>query len=271
MPELPEVETTKQSLSPLLGKTVTTITYSGHRLREPIPDLSALIGTRFVGVIRRAKYLLLEFKKYPDTETLSLLVHLGMSGSLGQYPNLKKRKHDHLIIGFGDLCLHYHDPRRFGIIAWAKDSVRYLKKLGVEPLSDDFDGAYLYQKIRHSRRPIKSVIMEQAVVVGVGNIYAAESLFLAGIHPQTPANALDKETLEQLCHHIKAVLIRAINLGGSTLRDFQVGGGQTGYFQQTLLVYGREGKPCVQCQTPLQNQKIGGRASVFCPTCQAML
>lgn len=269
MPELPEVETTKKSLDPLLGETVSGITYSGHRLREPIPDLSPLIGTNFVKATRRAKYLLLDFKGSKHTNTL--LIHLGMSGSLGQYHNLNPRKHDHVVIHFGDVSLHYHDPRRFGIVAWADDSLRYLAKLGIEPLSDEFDGAYLYQKTRHSRRPIKSVIMEQALVVGVGNIYAAESLFLAGIHPKTQASALNEEQLACLSHHIKTVLSRSINLGGSTLRDFQVGQGQTGYFQQTLLVYGRENKPCVVCQTPLVSQKIGGRASVFCPICQAVL
>lgn len=269
MPELPEVETTKQSLSPLLGKEVTAITYSGHRLREPIPDLSVLIGTRFTKVTRRAKYLLLDFRT--DKSTHTLLIHLGMSGSLGQYADMAQRKHDHVIFGFGAVNLHYHDPRRFGIVAWASEHLRYLTKLGIEPLSDEFDGAYLYKKTRNSRRPIKSVIMEQALVVGVGNIYAAESLFLAGIHPQTQAGKLDQITCERLCQHIKAVLSRSITLGGSTLRDFEVGQGQTGYFQQTLLVYGREGAPCTQCQTPLLSQKIGGRASVFCPTCQAML
>ncbi len=276
MPELPEVETTKLSLAPLLGLRVQGVQYSGHRLREPIPDLSPLIGATFVKVTRRAKYLLLEFK---NERTFKLLVHLGMSGSLGQYENLPPRKHDHVVLDFGDYSLHYHDPRRFGIIAWADDNLRYLAKLGIEPLTAEFNADYLYHKIHQSNkgdnrpitRPIKAVIMEQAIVVGVGNIYASESLFLARIHPKTPAHLLSKAELKTLITHIKAVLNHSITVGGSTLRDFTVADGKNGYFQQTLNVYGRAGKPCPNCHLPLENTKIAGRASVFCPHCQPML
>lgn len=272
MPELPEVETTKLSLAPLLNKTISDIYTSAHRLREPIPDLSPLIGYRLTDVKRRAKYLLLEFKQ--GTLGKSLLIHLGMSGSLGQYPDPQYRKHDHIIFSFDDIHLHYHDPRRFGMIVWADDATKYLDKLGIEPLSEGFDGQYLYDIIhknpnRPIARPIKSVIMEQAIVVGVGNIYAAESLFLSHIHPATPAHLLTHSELETLATHIKAILAKAIQVGGSTLKDFSVGNNQTGYFQQTLLAYGRGGEPCVNCHLPLETIKITGRASVFCPSCQA--
>lgn len=271
MPELPEVETTKASLAPLLGKTVSDTAVSGFRLREPIADVSCLVGATFVEARRRAKYLLLDFKK--ANHTTSLLVHLGMSGSLQQHKDLLARKHDHVIWYFGDIALHYHDPRRFGIVAWQQDALRYLDKLGVEPLSQEFCAEYLYGMIhKHPNkpvsRPIKAFIMEQSVVVGVGNIYATESLFLAKIHPSTPACAVSKDQLTVLVGHIKEVLSKAITLGGTTLRDFTVGEGKTGYFAQTLLAYGRQGLPCVNCHLPLENQKIVGRASVFCPSCQ---
>lgn len=271
MPELPEVETTKISLTPLLNKTVSAVHTSSHRLREPIPDLSELVGYKLVSTERRAKYLLLKFKKTNHTKTL--LIHLGMSGSLGQYQTAQYRKHDHVIFEFGDKVLHYHDPRRFGMVIWADNANKYLAKLGIEPLSDEFTGDYLYHTIhknsaRPTARPIKTVIMEQAIVVGIGNIYAAESLFLSHIHPATPANILNKDELDVLVKHIKEILARAIRVGGSSLRDFSVGDNQTGYFQQTLLAYGRADEPCVNCHLPLENIKLTGRASVFCPSCQ---
>lgn len=268
MPELPEVETTKASLTPLIGQTISDIYTSGHRLREPIPaDLDELVDTKLMRAVRRAKYLILEFKK--DDEILELLVHLGMSGSLQQHTNTPPRKHDHVVFGFDDgTRLHYHDPRRFGIIMWADDGKRYLDKLGVEPLSDMFHVEHLANFAKKTHKPIKTLIMEQSVVVGVGNIYAVESLFLSKIHPATPACDVPVEKLGELVDNIKMILARSIEKGGSTLRDFTVGAGKTGYFQQVLLAYGRDGKPCVTCHTPLENIKIGGRASVFCPNCQ---
>lgn len=273
MPELPEVQTTKASLNPLLGKTVSATAVSGLRLREPIADVSCLVGTTFVAVKRRAKYLFLEFAKHD--QAFCLLVHLGMSGSLQQHKDLPARKHDHVILYFGDVALHYHDPRRFGMVIWLKDAKRYLDKLGVEPLSEEFCTQHLHQIIHKNpnkpiARPIKAVIMEQSVVVGVGNIYATESLFLSAIHPSTPACTLPIQKLEELVGHIKQVLSKAIEVGGTTLRDFTVGAGKTGYFGQTLLAYGRQGLPCVKCHLPLENQKIAGRASVFCPSCQPL-
>lgn len=293
MPELPEVETTKQSLSPLIGLTVNHLRLSGHRLREPIPyDLDRLIGKTLISVHRRAKYLLLTFcqddpsatgcNKNKASEDLTLLIHLGMSGSLQQHHTLPARKHDHMILAFDDpkeglVCLHYHDPRRFGMVMWAKDADRFLTKLGAEPLDDVFNAHYLHSAIhrpngksRPITRPIKTVIMDQSIVVGVGNIYATESLFLSAIAPAAPAHLLSLKQLATLVSNIKMVLAKSIAVGGSSLKDFTVGSGQTGYFQQTLLVYGRQGKPCTRCHFLLENVKIAGRASVFCPNCQPL-
>ena len=284
MPELPEVETTKTSLNPLLGQTVTDVQVFQPKLRWMMPsDLDRLIGYRLHTAERRAKYLILTFTQ-ESTSPLKLIVHLGMSGSLQQHPaDSEKRKHDHLIFTFknknGELNqLHYHDPRRFGAVLWFDDYQHKLfDHLGKEPLDDSFNAEHLYaliqrtdtdKKQRPIHKPIKAVIMEQQNVVGVGNIYATESLFLAGIHPATPASALSYTQIEALTAHIKTILARAIDLGGSTLRDFTVASGQTGYFQQTLHVYGKAGEPCPTCGTTLQNEKIAGRASVYCPVCQ---
>ncbi len=295
MPELPEVETTKTSLQPLLGQTVSRVNVYQPKLRWQMPtDLDALVGYRLTDIKRRAKYLILTFtmgdivsdkveKADKDEQSKEVIIHLGMSGSLQQYPEgSDKRKHDHLIIQFLETAtqLHYHDPRRFGAILWADDDNQYRKRLfdhlGVEPLTDTFSADYLYHYIQQKQtkpisRAIKSVIMEQKVVVGVGNIYASESLFMSGIHPATPAHLIGKKQLELLVAHIKSILSTAIDKGGSSLRDFTTGEGKTGYFQQTLLVYGREGEPCLNCQSRLENTKINGRASVFCPKCQLLL
>lgn len=290
MPELPEVETTKTSLTPLLGQQVHTVQVFQPKLRWPIPtDLASLINHTLQAVERRAKYLIVTFAPISASDTaLQLIIHLGMSGSLQQHPEgSDKRKHDHVIFTFSAADgtrtqLHYHDPRRFGAVLWYADySDKLLPHLGPEPLSSDFDADYLYHLIQRTTndggtarkrrpisRPIKAVIMEQQVVVGVGNIYATESLFLTDIHPATPADQLTRAQITDLVDQIKLILQRAITLGGSTLRDFTVASGQTGYFQQTFNVYGKQGEPCPTCKTVLENIKIGGRASVFCPTCQ---
>lgn len=264
MPELPEVETTKTSLDPLIGKKVCAVTVYQPRLREMIADLSVIIGKTLSGVDRRAKYLLLSFDGVDDR----LVIHLGMSGSLQQYPNIDKRKHDHAIIDFGDVKLHYHDPRRFGMIIWETDAQKYFKNLSVEPLSTAFNGKFLYDCCQKSTKPIKSLIMNQQVVVGVGNIYATESLFLAKISPKRASNTLSLDDCKRLVKHIKQILKKAIEQGGSTLKDFTVGAGKTGYFTQTLYAYGQAGKPCTICHLPLETTKIDGRASVFCISCQ---
>ena len=304
MPELPEVETTKTSLTPLLGQKVTNVQVFQPKLRWSMPDnLADLIDYTLDSVERRAKYLILNFIPLVDDGISSsvqprnlqprqLLVHLGMSGSLQQHSHASdKRKHDHLVMSFigaddSQTQLHYYDPRRFGSILWLEDyGDKLLNHLGPEPLSDDFTADYLYYLIQRSeqsiqtqssksikkqpiKRAIKSVIMEQQAVVGVGNIYATESLYLSGIHPATPANKVSYDQIVILVAHIKTILQKAIKLGGSTLRDFTVADGQTGYFQQTLNVYGRQGETCPHCDSVLENIKLNGRASVYCPVCQ---
>ena len=304
MPELPEVETTKTSLTPLLGQKVTNVQVFQPKLRWSMPDnLADLIDYTLDSVERRAKYLILNFIPLADDGISSsvqprnlqprqLLVHLGMSGSLQQHSHASdKRKHDHLVMSFigaddTQTQLHYYDPRRFGSILWLEDyGDKLLNHLGPEPLSDAFTAEYLYYLIQRSeqsiqtqssksfkkqpiKRAIKSVIMEQQAVVGVGNIYATESLYLSGIHPATPANKISYDQIVILVAHIKTILQKAIKLGGSTLRDFTVADGQTGYFQQTLNVYGRQGETCPNCDSVLENIKLNGRASVYCPVCQ---
>lgn len=285
MPELPEVQTTATSLKPLLGQTVSKITVFQPKLRWQIPnDINSLKNAKLIDIKRRAKYLILTFKLADNSER-KLLIHLGMSGSLQQHKHsFIKRKHDHLIMHFEKTGLttalttqlHYHDPRRFGMVLWLDEyQSKLIDKLGVEPLEDDFDGQYLYSFIHDRKkpisRPIKAVIMEQQVVVGVGNIYATESLFLAGIHPLQPADTISLEDLTNLVGFIRQILQTSIEKGGSTLKDFTVADGKTGYFQQTLLVYGKKGEPCPHCGTPIENVKITQRASTFCPQCQPLL
>ena len=280
MPELPEVQTTATSLSPLLGQTVSNVTVYQPQLRWKIPDdIDTLNGYQLANIERRAKYLILTFQK--NVLTKQVLLHLGMSGSLQQHPyGMEKRKHDHLILYFEKNItitqLHYHDPRRFGAVLWLDEyQDKLLDHLGVEPLEPEFTGAYLYNVIHNRKtaitRPIKAVIMAQQVVVGVGNIYATEALFMAGIHPSQPANTIAEQNINELVNFIREILQRSIEKGGSTLKDFTVGAGETGYFQQTLLVYGKKGLPCPQCQTPIEMVKITQRASTFCPTCQPLL
>ncbi|HCK29823.1 bifunctional DNA-formamidopyrimidine glycosylase/DNA-(apurinic or apyrimidinic site) lyase [Acinetobacter ursingii] len=269
MPELPEVETTKTSLLPLLQQHVQIVEVRESRLRWPIPeDISRLNGQRLIGLQRRSKYILAEF------EQDQMLWHLGMSGSFRLATAQDElRKHDHLMIGFEDgTQLRYHDPRRFGCILWLNEESqnKLLNPLGPEPLGDEFDADYLYQKLKNKQVGIKIAMMDNHVVVGVGNIYATESLFNLGIHPAQPASSLSKKQIVQLVDEIKRILKSAIDLGGSTLRDFTNAVGENGYFQQTLLAYGRAGEMCVQCETPLENLKLGQRASVFCPQCQPL-
>lgn len=269
MPELPEVETTKTSLLPLLHHRVQSVTVRDSRLRWAIPDdISRLAGQELRALKRRSKYILAEF------ETDQMLWHLGMSGSFRLCTAQDElRKHDHLILTFDDGTeLRYHDPRRFGCILWLNDEhqKKLIDTLGPEPLSDAFNADYLYEKLRTKQVGIKIAIMDNHVVVGVGNIYATESLFNQGIHPAQPANTLSSEQIAGLVVEIKRILSHAIQLGGSTLRDYTNAMGENGYFQQTLLAYGRAGEMCVNCETTLENMKLGQRASVFCPQCQPL-
>lgn len=268
MPELPEVETTKTSLLPLLEQKVLSIDVHQSSLRWPIPeDIAKLKGQKLIGLTRRSKYILAEF------EHDQMLWHLGMSGSFRICePNSQRRKHDHLIIHFEDFDLHYHDPRRFGCILWLnpESQSKLLDPLGPEPLSSAFDAEYLADKLKNKQVAIKVAIMDNHVVVGVGNIYATECLHQLGIHPAQPASTLSMQQMTQLVAEIKRILQQAITLGGSTLKDYSNAMGENGYFQQTLLAYGRAGEMCVHCETALENIKLGQRASVFCPQCQPL-
>lgn len=268
MPELPEVETTKTSLLPLLDQKVLKVEIRQSSLRWPIPeDIQKLAGQKLLKLTRRSKYILAEF------EQDSMLWHLGMSGSFRICDGHEElRKHDHLIIQFEDLQLRYHDPRRFGCILWlnADSQVKLIDTLGPEPLSDDFNAEYLFNKFKTKNTAVKVAMMDNHIVVGVGNIYATESLFNLGIHPAQPASTLAFQQVEKMVIEIKRILKQAIDLGGSTLRDYSNAMGENGYFQQTLLAYGRAGEMCTNCETALENLKLGQRASVFCPQCQPL-
>ncbi|MCQ8103133.1 bifunctional DNA-formamidopyrimidine glycosylase/DNA-(apurinic or apyrimidinic site) lyase [Methylomonas sp. SURF-2] len=271
MPELPEVETTRRGIAPhILGKTFAQVIIRQPGLRWPVPDglTVTLPGLRLEGVERRGKYLLL------STGAGTLLIHLGMSGNLritdGQQAVLK---HDHADFVFADrTILRFNDQRRFGAILWTSEPAErhvLLSGLGPEPLSDRFNAQFLLDQCLNRRGPIKNLIMDSHVVVGVGNIYASESLFMAGVHPNRPAGALDLADCLRLCEAIKTVLQWAIEQGGTTLRDFVNAEGKPGYFQQSLAVYGRAGQACLTCAEPIQQLKIGQRASYFCGACQS--
>ncbi|MEJ7747106.1 MAG: bifunctional DNA-formamidopyrimidine glycosylase/DNA-(apurinic or apyrimidinic site) lyase [Luteimonas sp.] len=294
MPELPEVETTRRGLAPHVeGRRVTDVVLRRPDLRWPIPPeiTTVLPGQRIDTVRRRAKYLLL------DTSVGSALLHLGMSGSLRVLPAATPAgTHDHVDIalesrplesralesralGSSDMqrdgagvqrVLRFNDPRRFGCLLWqpAGETHALLRGLGPEPLSDTFDGGYLFARSRGRSAPVKTFLMDQRIVVGVGNIYAAEALFAAGIAPQRAAGRIARERYVLLADAVKAVLAHAITRGGTTLRDFLTPDGAPGYFEQELLAYGREGEPCKRCGRPLKHAWIGQRASVWCALCQ---
>ena len=269
MPELPEVETTRRGIEPhVVGRKVTVVTIRDRRLRWPISnDLEQrLQGARVLATRRRAKYLLIDFQNG------SLLIHLGMSGSLRLTSrNEEPRKHDHVDIAFDSgRLLRYHDPRRFGSMHWLDDASHMLLDcLGPEPLSADFSANYLYDTSRKRSAPVKHFIMDAKVVVGVGNIYANEALFMAGIRPDRAANKVSKARYEILVEAIKQVLATAIEVGGTTLRDFVGGDGKAGYFAQSLQVYGRAGEFCKRCKDhQLREIRQSNRSTVFCPNCQ---
>lgn len=268
MPELPEVETTRQGIRPFLeGQRLRRIVVREPRLRWPVsPELLTLADVPVLAVRRRAKYLLLDV---PDGQ---LLMHLGMSGSVRHVAEpATPGKHDHLDLELmqGGL-LRYTDPRRFGALLWNPTPDRHplLDVLGPEPLDAAFDADYLAAKARGRKQAIKTLIMDNHVVVGVGNIYAQESLFLAGIHPSRPAGRISAARLAVLVAAIRKVLADAIAAGGTTLRDFSRADGKPGYFQQELNVYGRGGEPCVQCGAPLTVTRHGQRSTVYCGRCQ---
>lgn len=269
MPELPEVETTRRGIAPhLIGQRILGAHVRQPDLRYPVtPGLGESIsGKQVRAVSRRGKYLLVE------TDSGTLLIHLGMSGSLRVLPaRTPPGPHDHVDILFAESCLRLRDPRRFGAILWTPDPVaghRLLQRLGPEPLEPEFSARYLHDIGRSRSIPIKSLIMDSHVVVGVGNIYACESLFMARILPTRNAGKVSQERYARLVLAIKAVLTSAIQQGGTTLRDFVREDGNPGYFSNQLLVYGRDGEPCPGCGAPLKKKVIAQRSTYYCSQCQ---
>lgn len=270
MPELPEVETTLRGIAPhLTGTAISAVTVRTPALRRPIAgDLAQrLSGQRLIEIRRRAKYLLLVFERG------RLIIHLGMSGSLRiAAPGEPAAPHDHVDLAFGERILRYRDPRRFGLIQWLgheEPDPPAIAALGIEPLDPAFDGAWLFAATRQRRTPIKVFLMDGRRIVGVGNIYASESLFRAGIDPRRAAGALSAARCARLAEQVRATLEEAIAAGGSTLRDFTGGDGRPGYFQHNHAVYGRDGEPCPRCATPIRRIVMAQRASFYCPRCQA--
>lgn len=273
MPELPEVETVRRGLEErIVGRVVMGITVRQAELRWPVPwefFQEKLPGARVVEVGRRGKYL------WVGTEVGAVLVHLGMSGVLRVLPEGHPlQPHDHLDFHLeGEVCLRYTDPRRFGSVLWGgRDPLAHalLASLGPEPLEEAFHGAWLARVCQGRRRPVKSILMDSRMLAGVGNIYAVESLFSAGIHPLTPGAALDEGLCQRLAASVKETLSRALACGGTTLRDFRHEDGKPGYFQQYLQAYGREGQPCGRCAGLIEPLRLGGRATPFCPRCQPL-
>lgn len=269
MPELPEVETTRRGLAPHLeGREVVAAILRRPDLRWPIPHEieTELPGQRIAAVRRRAKYLLL------DTAAGSALLHLGMSGSLRVLPaDTPVRAHDHVdLLLDSDRVLRFNDPRRFGCLLWQRpgETHKLLRALGPEPLSDDFDGDYLFDLSRGRKAPVKTFLMDQSVVVGVGNIYVAEALFAAGVSPLRAAGKVSRERYGELAGAIKTILGYAIQRGGTTLRDFISPDGAPGYFEQELAAYGRGGEPCPRCGRALKQASVGQRTTVWCGHCQ---
>ncbi|MHC4823723.1 MAG: bifunctional DNA-formamidopyrimidine glycosylase/DNA-(apurinic or apyrimidinic site) lyase [Planctomycetota bacterium] len=272
MPELPEVETTRRGLEPhVVGKTVTSLVVRNRKLRLPVPQGLGrrLRGKRIQAIRRRAKYLLFDFEGVDG----QLMVHLGMSGSVKIVPaDAERRKHDHIDLVLEDgTTLRYHDPRRFGMWIWVPapwEEHALLSHLGPEPLGHGFDGALLYARSRRRRAAVKTFLMDGRIVVGVGNIYAAEALFAAGIRPGRAAGRVTRKEFDRLAKEVRRILRLAIRNGGTTLQDFVGGDGEPGYFAQKLWVYGREGEPCLRCEGILKGKVLGQRASCYCPTCQ---
>lgn len=270
MPELPEVETTRRGISPHLeNNTITNIIVRNRSLRWPIPGgLKTKLKDQIIhSVSRRAKYLLI------NTKVGTLILHLGMSGSLRILPiNDAIDKHDHFEIQFKDgQCLRLRDPRRFGAVLWTKEDPsqhKLLIKLGPEPLDKNFNADLLFEKSRKRKTTIKQFIMDAKIVVGVGNIYASESLFLAGINPKKITGKITKTQAKELTAAIKKILKQAIKQGGTTLKDFKSSDGKPGYFQLKLKVYDRKGEACIKCKRPIKQVTLGQRSTFYCSICQ---
>ncbi|GAA0817843.1 bifunctional DNA-formamidopyrimidine glycosylase/DNA-(apurinic or apyrimidinic site) lyase [Colwellia asteriadis] len=269
MPELPEVEVCRLGISPhIINQQVTKVVVRNASLRWPIPEsVQKITGQVVQSVERRSKYLLLRFS------TGTLLIHLGMSGTIRVIEaDIAVAKHDHFDLVFAHgKALRLNDPRRFGAVLWFEnhiDEQGLLTKLGPEPLSDDFNYGYLFEKAKNRKVPIKTFLMNNQVVVGVGNIYANEALFKAGILPTVKACDISEKRYDRLTDIIKSVLSAAIKQGGTTLKDFTQADGRPGYFAQSLLVYGRAGQECFTCKTTLLEVRQSNRSSVYCPSCQ---
>ena len=270
MPELPEVEITRRGIEPfVLGKAITGVTVRNPNLRRRVPRNIArlVVGQRVKRLRRRGKYLLFE------CDAGCLIVHLGMSGSLRVIePRSPPRKHDHLDLVFGGSALRLRDPRRFGVVLWSRgDASRHplLARLGIEPLSEEFSPEFLYEVTRGRKVGIKQLLMNAGVIVGVGNIYANESLFKAGIHPRAHAGRLSRERCARLVVAVRETLVAAIAAGGSSLRDFVHSDGASGYFQQHYYVYDRAALPCRICGATIRVVRLGQRSSFYCPKCQS--
>lgn len=270
MPELPEVETSVRGISPyLIGQTIADIIIRQSKLRWAVSDeLYQMQGATILDITRRGKYLIIH------TDQGDILVHLGMSGSLSILQNQSANaitKHDHVdLVTQNGTILRYNDPRKFGAWLWEKTATdsTLLSRLGPEPLTPAFNAEYLYRQSRNKTVAVKNFIMNNAIVVGVGNIYASESLFMAHIHPELPTHHLQLEQCQALVTAIKEVLAKSIEQGGTTLKDFIQPNGKPGYFAQVLQVYGRKNDACHQCGTLIQSKIIGQRNTYFCPQCQ---
>jgi formamidopyrimidine-DNA glycosylase len=273
MPELPEVEVTRRGIAPaLIGRRLASADFYAPMLRYPLPlDARAeFVGQTLISVTRRAKYLLLEFA------TGHLLIHLGMSGSLRLLPDdmasALPQKHDHVDLVFEKTTLRLRDPRRFGAVLWITGNVfehPLLARLGIEPLDPAFDARWLKDHFNEVKTAIKPALMDSHRIVGIGNIYASESLFRARINPRTPAGKISLPRLQRLVPIIKETLLAAIAAGGSSLRDFIHSDGSSGYFQQQYFAYGRTGEPCRVCGQPIREIKQAQRTTFYCATCQA--
>ena len=278
MPELPEVETVRRGLQRLLeGELIEGVDVRETRLRYPVDARRLrreLPGRRVTGLGRRAKYLLIRLEEDGSREEAFLVIHLGMSGRIyfsepGETPQL----HTHVIFSIsGDRELHFCDPRRFGMVdlvpaALLEEDKRF-SNLGVEPLSDECSAEYFFERSRKLRQPVKNFLMDGRRVVGVGNIYASETLFLAGVHPQRAAGRVSLKSWGRITAVVKEVLTEAIRQGGTTLNDFQGPDGTAGYFQVLLRVYGRGGEECLECSSIIRRKVLSGRSTFYCPRCQ---
>lgn len=270
MPELPEVETTMRGIEPhICGQIIAELVVRNRQLRWPVPkNLEKIIRGQTINRLeRRGKYIIFQ------CNTGCMLLHLGMSGRVRMLEKPRPpEKHDHVDMVFSNgKTLRFTDPRRFGAVLFSDKNIAehpLLSHLGPEPLTPEFNGEYLMARAKSRKLAVKSFIMDSKIVVGVGNIYAAEALFMAGIHPEFPAGKITRVKYDELVAAIKSILQSAIKKGGTTLKDFSQSDGKPGYFSIELQVYGKQKQPCPRCKTTLELLKIGQRSTVFCPVCQ---